>query len=61
MPTYEKHMRLSDEEKRRVDELRKPKVTPKNSFYTKPGSGRPNERYEKAANRRAADIYVQNH
>ena len=60
MASQERHMVMTAEEKRKMRDMRKHDITPRNSFYTKPGPGRGNERYEKAANRRAADVYVQN-
>ena len=57
----EKHMKMTPEEKRKYRQIFKHNITPRTGgFYPKPGPGRANERYEKAANRRAADIYVQN-
>lgn len=54
-------MKMTTEEKRKLREVIKHDVTPHTGgFYPKPGHGRANERYEKAANRRAADIYIQN-
>lgn len=56
-----RHMKMTPEEKRKRREHFKHDITPRTGgFYPKPGTGRANERYEKAANRRAADIYVQN-
>ena len=58
----EKHMKLSPKEKEKLHKIFQGPITPRTGgFYPKPGPGRANERYEKAANRRAADIYVQNH
>ncbi len=61
MSNEERHMKMTPEEKKIWREKRKHPITPQTEgFYPKPGPGRANERYEKAANRRAADIYVQN-
>ena len=57
----ERHMKMTPEEKRKYRKTFKHNITPRTGgFYPKPGNGRANERYEKAANRRATDIYVQN-
>lgn len=56
-----RHMKMTPEEKKKYREIFKHNITPSTGgFYPKPGPGRENERYEKAANRRATDIYVQN-
>lgn len=52
---------MTPETKRKYKVAFKHNITPRTGgFYPKPGPGRANERYEKAANRRAADIYIQN-
>ena len=57
----ERHMKMTPKEKRKLREVINHDITPRTGgFYPKPGPGRANERFEKAANRRAADIYVQN-
>lgn len=53
-------MKMSKQEKEKMREKIKSCVTPKNENPPRIGTGRKNERYERAANRRAADIYVQN-
>ena len=53
-------MIMSDWEKKQFRAKIKPTITPRNEQPVRVGVGRGNERYEKAANRRAADIYVQN-
>lgn len=54
------HMKLSPEEKEKARKQRQQAITCSHEDPPKIGAGRKNERYEKAANRRAADIYVQN-
>lgn len=51
---------MSAAEQKKLQEKRANDIVPNNSFYTKVSGSRPNERYEKAGNRRAADVYVQN-
>lgn len=61
MAAEERYMRMSAEEKKKWRDQRKHNITPKNSFYQKPGPGRENECFEKAATRRAAGVYVSNY
>lgn len=55
-----RHKIMSDWEKKKFRAKIKAPVTPRNEQPAHVGLGRGNERYEKAANRRAADVYVQN-
>ena len=56
----ERHMIMSDWEKKQFRAKIKPPIIPRNEQPVRINAGRGNERYEKAANRRSADIYVQN-
>ena len=60
MAFWRKNKVMSAAEQKKLQEKRANDIVPNNSFYTKVSGSRPNERYEKAGNRRAADVYVQN-
>ena len=55
-----RHMIMSDWEKKKFRAKVKSPVTPRNEQPARAGIGRGNERYEKASNKRATEIYVQN-
>lgn len=60
--TEERYKKMTPEEKRIWREKRKIPITPQTQgFYPKPGTGRENEVFERAATRRAAGTYVANY
>lgn len=60
MAIYRKNMEWSEEDKKQLRNKREWNITPRNSFYLGIIGRRPNEKFESAGNRRAADVYVQN-
>lgn len=58
----ERYKKMTPEEKQIWREKRKPPISPQTQgFYPKPGPGRENEVFERAATRRAAGVYVANY
>ena len=60
MAGKERHMKMTAWEKKQFREKIKAPITPTNEQPNRIGPSRGNERFECAATRRAADIYVQN-
>ena len=57
----ERYMKMTPEEKKVWREKRKPAISPQTQgFYPKPGPGRENQVFARAATRRAAGTYVAN-